>query len=269
MDGRLFSGLMMAGLTCVLPNLAEAQMFVSAPPGASCVITRPRAVLSTQFQQQQVMTYRDVPETSVCQKQVVENVPITTCKNVTVDEGRYQMVWVPKPVTRQVAQTVVQQQVRIVSVPVQTIRRVPQMSTRVVPVQSVSYVEETVPVQMTAFASSCSTCGQSIGSSIFAPQISSTILAPQISSIPAPYSAASVPSMPPIMISPTQTAQGPIPSSTLDAIPSRSVPEPYETVPARGNPLPSEETVVPPRKTSMFQRVPSAATVWQSQSTAR
>jgi hypothetical protein len=269
MDGKLFNGLILTGLTCLIPNLAEAQMF--SPVAANCVITRPRAVMSTQYQTQQVTTYRDVAETAYCQKQVVENVPITTCKDVTTDEGGYQMVWVPKPVTRQVAQTVIQQQVKTVSVPVQTVRRVPQISTQVVPIQTVRYVEETVPVQMTAFAGSCSTCGQSIGSSVFAPQMS---YAPTLNNI-GPYpsvpaaSTAAIPSMPPIAIPSSQTAYAPTPAYTPQAVPARSAPEPYETVPARGVPAPRDEAVTPVRKTSMFQSVPSAARVWQSQATPR
>jgi hypothetical protein len=267
MNRKILSGLILTGLTSLLPNLAEAQMF-SPVPQANCVITRPRAVLSTQYQTQQVTTYRDVAETSYCQKQVVENIPITTCKNVTTDEGGYQMVWVPKPVTRQVAQTVMQPQVKTVSVPVQTVRRIPQISTQVVPVQSVRYVEETVPVQMTAFAGGCSTCGQSMASPILTPQIG---FAPSAFDV-APYSTAAapmIPSMPPIAIPSSQTALGPTPAYASETVPARSAPEPYETVPARGVPTPREESVNPVRKTSMFQSVPSAARVWQSQGTPR
>jgi hypothetical protein len=64
-------------------------------------------------------------------------------ENVTRDEGCYQMVWVPKPVTRQVAKTVYQQRTAYRNVPYQYTVQVPQVNTRVVPEQSVRYVQKT------------------------------------------------------------------------------------------------------------------------------
>ncbi len=266
MNRTCLSSIILAGLACTIPTAVEAQMFTPVPQ-ANCVITRPRPVVTTQFHPQQVTTYRDVTETAFCQKQVVENVPVTTCKNVTVDEGGYQMVWVPKPVTKQIAQTTVRQQVKTVSVPVQVNRRIPQISTQMVPVQSVQYVEETVPVQMTAFASSCETCGHGHGHAFHSP-----ILGPQLgySAAPyqvAPYESAMVPSMPAITIPPYQTASSPDAYSSSQTVPARSSAEAYETVLPRNVPTPRNESIAPPPKTSMFTRVPSAASVWQSQST--
>ena len=117
MNQTLFSGMALACLASILPMPVEAQDCDA--PLANCVITRPRPVFTTQLRPQQVTTFCDVTETQMTHQQVVENVPITTCKDVTVDEGGYQMVWVSKPVTRQVAQTTVQQQVKTVAVPVQ------------------------------------------------------------------------------------------------------------------------------------------------------
>ncbi len=263
MNHTLFSSVVMASLVTTLPSLAEAQV---CGPAMNCTITRPRPVVSTQMRPQQVTTFCDVTETQVSQRQVIENIPVTTCKNVTVDEGGYQTVWVPKPVTRQVAQTTVRQQVKTVSVPVQVTKRIPQISTQMVPVQTVQYINETVPVQATAMASTCNTCGGGspmIGSQIFAPQIGYGMQQYQ----PAPYSQAMVPTMPAITVPSTyQSAAVTIPSSR--PTPVAPVPNAYEeTVPARNVPAPRDEAIAPARKTSMFTGVPSAASVWQRQST--
>lgn len=290
MNHILFRGMTLAGLTCLFPAIGQTQEYVAGPP-INCTITRPRPVVSTQFHTQQVTTFCDVAETQMTQRQVVENVPITTCKNVTADEGGYQMVWVPKPVTRQVSQTTIQQQVKTVSVPVQVVRRVPQVSTQVVPVQTVQYVNETVPLQMTAMASTCDTCGNgsrsAFRSSLMAPQMGymapqpnfmagqPIFTGPQMGYVPpqypmAPSSTAMVPSMPAITVPPYRPAMGPTPLSQANnglpqSAPSRSASNSYETVPARGVPAPKDEAIVPARKTSKFSGVPSAASVWQAQ----
>jgi hypothetical protein len=45
------------------------------------------------------------------QQAIVRQVPVTTFQNLTVDRGSYQTVWVPRPVTQQIAQTTIQSQV--------------------------------------------------------------------------------------------------------------------------------------------------------------
>lgn len=267
MNKSLLGGLTLACLFGAFPSVSEAQ-FIGNPEAINCTITRPRPVVSTHMQTRQVTTYRDVAETQYCQKQVVENVPVTTCKNVTVDEGSYQMVWVPKQVTKQVAQTTYQQQVKTVSVPVQTVRRVPQISTQMVPVQTVQYVNETVPIQMTAFAGSCDTCatGGSYMSQSFSSQSYVSPVVPVPSYQPAPYSSSAIPTMPAITIPPSQSNQIPIPGAQA-IYPSRTSMNTHEeTVPARGVPTPRDDAAPSPRKTSMFQGVPSAASAWQRQS---
>jgi hypothetical protein len=89
------------------------------------------------------MTCRTECRTAVRQEAYCETVPTTCVENVTRDEGCYQMVWVPKPVTRQVAKTVYQQRTAYRNVPYQYTVQVPQMNTRVVPEQSVRYVQQT------------------------------------------------------------------------------------------------------------------------------
>lgn len=263
MNKSLFGGLTLACLFSAFPSVSQAQYFGN-PDAINCTITRPRPVVSTHMQARQVTTYRDVTETQVCQKQVVETVPVTSCKNVTVDEGGYQMVWVPKPVTKQVSQTTYQQQVKTVSVPVQSVRRVPQISTQMVPVQSVQYVNETVPIQMTAFAGSCDTCSTGFGysSQSYSAQSYVSPMVPAPAYQPAPYSSQSIPTMPAITIPPSQSNPVPIPGAQSFSPSRTSMHE--EIVPARGTPTPREDAAGP-RKTSMFQGVPSAASAWQRQ----
>ena len=265
MKHTLFNSMTLACLACVLPAAAAAQ---ECGPAMNCTITRPRPVVTTSFAPRQVTSFCDVTETQVCHKQVVENIPVTTCQNVTVDEGGYQMVWVPKPVTRQVAQTSVRQQVKTVSVPVQVTKRIPQVSTQMVPVQTVQYVNETVPVgpMAMAMALTCNTCGggSAMNSQLFIPQARAYSAPIQAS----PYATA-IPTMPAITVPSTRSAGGLAPSPQIP-IPSSSVPSPYEeTVPARGGLSPREELTVPPRQTSRFTGVPSAAAVWQRQNSMR
>jgi len=82
---------------------------------------------------QQVTTYRDVPQTCYRQEPICVTVPVTTSRQVTVDEGCYQQVWVPKLVSRSVPQTVYQQQTAFRTVPVTTMTRIPVTETRMVP----------------------------------------------------------------------------------------------------------------------------------------
>ena len=281
MNRTLLNCLALAGLASIVPANVDAQCRKCAqqammPPivpmaaaPANCTISQTRPVVTTQLRPQAVTTFRDVTETQMQQKQVVENVPVTTTKNVTVDEGGYQTVWVPKPVTRQVAETTVQQQVKTVSVPVQVTRRVPQMATQMVPVQSVQYVTEHVPVQAMAIARpACSTCGngQAFGMPLFAPQLGYVAPAYQ----PVPYATAVIPQTPVSQSQQTASITAPAyqPTPTQqETVPARSTSEPYETVPARGAvPMPKDEATspAPARKTSMFNGVPSAAAVWQS-----
>ncbi len=113
-------------------------------PQAQCVTMQP--VVETQYRQQQVTTYRDVTETRYRQEACVQKVPVTTYREVTVDEGSYQTVWVPKLVKKQVAQTQIQNRTSYRNVPYQVTTRVPQVSTQVVPVQTVRHVPVATPV---------------------------------------------------------------------------------------------------------------------------
>ena len=273
MNRTLLNCLAIAGLGGLIPSGVSAQ-YAGYP--VNCTISQTRPVVTTQLRPQAVTTFRDVTETQVQQQQIVENVPVTTCKNVTVDEGGYQMVWVPKPVTKQVAETTVRQQVKTVAVPVQVTRRVPQTVTQMVPVQSVQFVSEEVPVQAMAVAApGCNTCNsrRAFGPARMAPQLG--YFPPVYQTVPygtavvSPYTTATISTVPVVVAPLPQTAYNPAavyPTAT-NPDPAHSSNDSYETVPARSVPVPKEEAAVPARKTSMFSGVPSAATVWQTRNT--
>ena len=86
---------------------------------------------------QQVTTYRNEVVTQYRQEAVTQNVPVTTYRDVVVDEGSYQTVYVPRQVTKRIPQVSYQQQVAYRNVPVQTTRQVPQVVTQMVPRQVV------------------------------------------------------------------------------------------------------------------------------------
>ena len=282
MNRTLFNCLTLAGLASIVPSVANGQCRTCATPvpvaPANCTISQTRPVVTTQLRPQQVTTYRDVVETKVQRQQVVENVPVTTCKNVTVDEGGYQMVWVPKPVTKQVAETTVRQQVKTVDVPVQVMHRVPQVTTQMVPYQSVQYVTQQVPVQAMALAQpACNQCngGQAFGVPLLSPQLG--YAAPMYQ--PVPFATATLAPYPAMNVATQQTAsiQAPVSQPNASALrptpaaptPAPSAADAYETVPAREVPLPKDEATAPVRKTSQFRGVPSAAAVWQRYSAIR
>lgn len=287
----LWTWMLLGGTLAFIPCSAEAQKFRRPFHGccetcqhqhASCTCSQARAVVQTQLQAQQVTTFQDVTETHVRNETVVQNVPVTTYKQVTVDEGGYQMVWVPKPVTKQVAQTVIQQQTATRAVPYQVTRRVPQISTQLVPVQTVQHVTETVPmatfapVRFQAAASSCNVCNQSqfATTALAAP----TYIAPQYSTAVAPtiqYTApatATIQTLPAIPVPVPQTARGPLPAPAnsteqWQTIPSRPSPttSQYEAPSNRTVPVPMDEArTMAPRTASKFTPAPSAATVWNS-----
>lgn len=274
MNRTLLHCFAIAGLGGLIPSGASAQI---AGTPFNCTISQTRPVVTTQLRPQAVTTFCDVTETQVQQQQVVENVPITTTRNVTVDEGGYQMVWVPKPVTKQVAETTIQRQVKTVSVPVQVTRRVPTMTTQMVPVQSVQLVTEEVPVQTMAVAApACNTCNtrRAFGPARMAPQMS--YLPPVYPTVPytttmvAPYTTATISTVPVVVAPLPQTAYNPAalyPTPAVSDPAHSSSSSDYETVPARSVPVPKEEASAPVRKTSMFNGVPSAASVWQTRNT--
>jgi hypothetical protein len=108
--------------TCHVCNQRVTRVpVVSALPPCGCLET-------TLVPRQQVI-YQDVQETRYRQETMMQQVPVTQYRNVTVDEGRYQMVWVPRVVTKQIPETVYEQRTVSRMVPYQTVTRIPQVRT--------------------------------------------------------------------------------------------------------------------------------------------
>lgn len=79
---------------------------------------------------QQVTTCADVPRMVTRREAIQVQVPTTLMEQVTVDEGGFQQVWVPRMVTRQVPRTVMQTQTQYRDVATQITERVPQLTTQ-------------------------------------------------------------------------------------------------------------------------------------------
>lgn len=118
---------------------------VGGPVAQSCTktCTTVHPVVETRYRQENYMTSRTECRTAFRQEAYCETVPQTCIENVTRDEGCYKLVWVPKPVTRQVAKTFYTQQTKYRAVPYQYTVQVPEMKCRVVPEQRVHYVQKT------------------------------------------------------------------------------------------------------------------------------
>ena len=129
-------------------------------PVAQCQCTAQQPIVETQMVPQQTTVLRNEVVTQYRQEAVTQSVPVTTYRNVVVDEGGYQMVYVPKPVAKQVPQVTYQQQVAYRTVPFQVTRQVPQVVTQMVPRQIVrqqSYSYQTT--QMAPLTPPCGSCG--------------------------------------------------------------------------------------------------------------
>lgn len=238
-------GVALAAAVAAAPVAVKAQVFPAPTadccghchlPLVQCHCVRTRPVVQTQLRAEQTTVLRNVTESHIRCETYVENVPVTTTQTVTVDEGSYQLVWVPKPTTKQVARTVMVPQSRTRAVPYQVTRTVPQTVTRVVPYQTVQHVTEVVP-----------------GPIVWMPQ--QLVAAPAITALPI-VSAAPTPSAVPA----TQAADGgwqTVPARPRTA--ATPAPEPAAT------PVPPPQDS-PPRQTSgrFAPALPSAATVWNA-----
>lgn len=127
---------------CCVPPPTQS---VGGPVAQSCTktCTTVHPVVETRYRKENYTTCRTECRTAYRQEAFCETVPTTCVENVTRDEGCYQMVWVPKPVTRQVAKTVYQQRTNYRTVPYQYTVQVPELKCRVVPEQRVRYVQKT------------------------------------------------------------------------------------------------------------------------------
>lgn len=148
MGTHVRGGMLLAVLSLIPVGLAakpaSAQFFSRNCRNCQQAVTRcncqtQQPVVETQMVPQQVTTYRNEAVTQYRQEAVTQNVPVTTYRDVIVDEGSYQTVYVPKQVTKRIPQVSYQQQIAYRSVPYQVTRQVPQVTTQMVARQSVRY----------------------------------------------------------------------------------------------------------------------------------
>lgn len=117
---------------------SDAQVYYPRSPFDTCNTCRPvqpvvvnpcATCLETTLVPRQQVSYQNVTETRYRQEAIATQVPITRYQQVTRDEGGYQMVWVPKMVTRQQAQTVYEQRLTTRTVPYSVTTQIPQVHT--------------------------------------------------------------------------------------------------------------------------------------------
>lgn len=174
-----------------------------------------------------IVSSQAIPQIHYQRQAVIQQIPVTSYQQVTVDEGSYQMVWVPRPVTRTIAQTVLQPQIAYRDVAVQT----HQIITQVQPPLTSPMVVYSAP-QMPVL-------GWGVQSGLTA--------APTF-----------VPGVPTIA---SQPIERPTPHPDyLTTPPAAAAPGTgdWQTIPQRQSPAPAEQT--PPGG-----QTPTAARVWQSQ----
>lgn len=265
---------------------AEAQVIHNScgQPAAQCTCTALKPVVQTQYRQEQYVTYRDIPQTEYRREAHLETVPVTTYKTVTVDEGSYQQVWVPKLVTKQIAQTDYQQRLTCRTVPYQVTRRVAEVATRLVPQQTVRYVPHQFQTTVSA-ALPYSTTVSALP--VMGSPIRTTAAIP---TLPPLKTASSVPVMPAMSVPPTadrfasSVTETPVPDPKFLDTPG-SLYDEWTTVPSRSGArsasqadrLGAYEPIAPRSEAArlrtaggrkLFVPAPSAATVWQARTAA-
>lgn len=206
---------------------------------ARCTCQGVRPVAKTVLEQRQVVTYRDVPQVEYRTVTALQQVPKTVYRQVTVDEGGYQLVWVSRPVTRQIAQTVYETKTVQKQVPVTVIRRVPQV------------VQQTVPRQIVEYQPYTFTTTAMI--SVPTPAVTAAPLYPA----PPRVGLWAPPALPPLTYTPSPwTAAGAVgcPSRPTSAATAYSAVTP--AIPA----TPPAVTLLPPRSAANGPNNPSAAT---------
>lgn len=186
-------------------------------PVTHCNCQAHRQVVETQMVPQQVTTYRNEVVTAYRQEAITQAVPVTTYRDVIVDEGSYQTVYVPKQVTKRIPQVSYQQQIAYRSVPYQMTRQVPQVVTQMVPQQTVKYQPYSFQTTMAApvysappRVSSCAPCGGMAFAPLPVYQAVPTIGQPVLSS---PTIAAPMSVNPVTMLPPTSTATSSVSSA--------------------------------------------------------
>ncbi len=192
----------------------------------ACTRTAPVSQVTVQPQVQMVpqtvnvpqVTYRDVTRTEYRTEAQTQTVPVTTYQTVTVDEGSWQQVWVPRMVQKQVPQVSYQQQISYRQVPYQVTQRVPQ----------VSYQTQTtmVPRVTSVAQSTCNVCGPSgVAAAPVYPSPIATVPPPPLATAP-----------PPPVVGPQHATQQPvILSPELQPLSSLSGTRSYPTTASTGS----------------------------------
>lgn len=212
-------------------------------------------VYETKYCPKQIVTNRTVTETQYRAEAYTETVPVQTTENFTVDEGHWQQVWVAKPVTKQISKTVYQQRAACRTVPYQVNRVIPEVTTTMVPYQTVRYVARQTCVP------ACQPGTSTTLSSV--PALSSYPLPPPTYSTA--YSAAPAYDSAPI--------SNPVPDSRYVDTPSSGSSDldhlytPPQAIPRRTTQPTSYADNLAPRVSSAsgrFSPAPSAAAVWRA-----
>jgi hypothetical protein len=236
---------------CVAPVCGTCS---SAPSGCGCeatpVLPAPVMIVpqtTTYLRQERVVTMQPVVKTEIRREAQTVHVPVTTQRQVTVDEGSYQSVWVPKLVTKNIAETVTQQRTQYRDVAYQVTQHVPVTQTRLVPTQVTAW--GTAPISSrSAFAAPVGVVhGHTHHHHMHA---HGPVVEPRYAASPLPTLAPSVPSQAAIAVNPEPTA-------TWEKVEPKASSEQTTSQPN------STRAVAPTRP---FTSTPSAVTVRQAQS---
>lgn len=103
------------------------------------MVTKP--VYETCYRKEQCVTQKQFVETHYKDELYTVTCPVTKYDCITVDEGCYQQIWVPKLVTKQIPRTEYLHKTACRQVPYQVTKCVPEVSTKMVPYQRVRYVQ--------------------------------------------------------------------------------------------------------------------------------
>lgn len=213
-------------------------------------------VYETKYCPKQIVTNRVVTETAYRAEAYTETVPVQTTENYTVDEGHWQQVWVAKPVTKQVCKTVYQQRAACRTVPYQVNKVIPEVTTTMVPYQSVRYVARQTCVPACV------------------PGVGTTMNMPSLSSYPLPSQSLSTAYVPPAYDSSPISNPAPearyldTPSSapTYNSSQNSQQYTPTHAIPRRASQPTSYADNLAPRVSAAgrFSPAPSAAAVWRA-----
>jgi hypothetical protein len=247
MEMRVRGGMLLAVLSAmtVISSATDvsAQFFFRCcnscqRPVNHCHCRSHRQVVETQMVPQQVTTVRNEVVTQYRTEAVTQAVPVTTYRDVVVDEGSYQTVYVPKQVTKRIPQVTYQKQIGYRSVPYQVTRQVPQVVTQMVAQPVVRTQAYAIPTAVAPVVA-CGPCG---GLAYFPTPIYQTVPALSQSTLSRPAVASNpVAMLPPTSASTaaespladTKSYSGPVPDPKFLASPGAAARDSWATVGSR------------------------------------